>query len=69
MARARGKKKEAKKNEVSLLPASPVPALYLYGVNSFCMHSIPRYNQPIIPILVVALLFVVHLLVNKRGQN
>jgi len=44
-----------------------LPALYLYGVNSFCTHNIPRYNQPIIPVLIVALLIVVHLLINRKS--
>ena len=47
--------------------AVSLPALYLYGVNSFFTHSIPRYNQPLIPVLIVALLTVVNLLINRKN--
>ena len=47
--------------------AIALPALYLYGVNSFFTHNIPRYNQPLIPVLIVALLFVAHLLINRKN--
>jgi len=42
-------------------------ALYLHGINSFFTHSIARYNQPVIPVLIVALLTVVNLLINRKS--
>ena len=47
------------------LLAITLPSLYLYGINSFVTHNIPRYNQPIIPVLAVALLFAASLAINK----
>ncbi len=47
--------------------ASTFPALYLYGITSFCTLSVPRYNQPLIPVLIVALLTMVHLLINRKN--
>ena len=44
-----------------------LPALYLYGIQTFLTHNLARYNKPLIPTLVVALLFVVHYLINKRA--
>jgi hypothetical protein len=44
-----------------------LPALYLHGITSFCTLSVPRYNQPLIPVLIVALLTMVHLLINRKN--
>lgn len=53
-----------KKRKWELL-AIALPSLYLYGINSFCTHNIPRYNQLAIPVLAVALMFVAYLVINK----
>lgn len=42
------------------------PAIYLYGLNSFITHNLPRYNQPLIPVLVVVLLLVIHFFRNEK---
>jgi hypothetical protein len=42
-----------------------LPALYLYGMNTLLTHNIPRYNDPAIPLLVIASLFFIHYLKNR----
>lgn len=44
-----------------------LPSLYLYGMQSFFTHNLPRFNASLIPVLVVALLFVIHLLINRQA--
>jgi 4-amino-4-deoxy-L-arabinose transferase-like glycosyltransferase len=44
-----------------------LPALYLYGIQTALTHNLARYNKPIIPILVIAMLFVVHYITSKRA--
>lgn len=43
-----------------------LPGLYLYGINSFMTHNIPRYSIPVIPLLSVMLLYTFWLLLEKR---
>jgi len=43
-----------------------LPGLYLYGMHSFFTHSLARYNDPLIPVLVVSLLLVVNMLINRK---
>jgi len=57
------------KNRWPDLFALILPALYLYGIQSFLTHNLARYNKPIIPILVIAMLFVVHYLVSKKKKK
>lgn len=49
--------------------AITLPAIYLYGMNSFFTHNIPRYTQPNIPIFVVILLTAVHLFITQRQHQ
>lgn len=43
-----------------------LPALYLFTAHSFLTHSEPRFNIPLIPILVATFLISIHLIITYR---
>lgn len=43
-----------------------IPALYLFGIQSFFTHNLPRYNMPLIPILVATFLISMHRIARNR---
>jgi 4-amino-4-deoxy-L-arabinose transferase-like glycosyltransferase len=45
-----------------------VPGLYLFLINSLLTHNKPRYNIPILPILIISFILVINLIYSKR-QN
>lgn len=43
-----------------------LPSLFLYSMHSFLTHNVPRFNEPLIPILVISFLYSVYLLINRK---
>lgn len=56
-----------KKKAWSILAVSMV-GLYLYGLHTLVTHNIPRYNEPLIPLLVVLFLFIIYFLSNRERR-
>ena len=43
--------------------------MYLYGMNSFFTHGLPRYNQPLIPVLAVLLSVSLWAFLNRKKEQ
>lgn len=46
-----------------------LPAVYLYGMNTLFTHSLPRYNEPLVPVLVCLFVVLVWSFVNREEAN
>jgi hypothetical protein len=51
------------------LLAIVLPAIYLYGMNSFFTHSLQRYNEPLIPLLASLFLILVCSIVSRPQKK
>ncbi|MBW8035006.1 MAG: hypothetical protein FVQ79_05055 [Planctomycetes bacterium] len=51
------------------LLAVVLPAIYLYGMNSFFTHSLQRYNEPLVPVLVCLFVVLVCAFVNRPAKK
>lgn len=54
------------KDKIWPLLAFSLPALYLFAVNSFLTHNLPRYNIPLMPILAASLLISFRMITEKK---
>ncbi len=46
-----------------------LPMIYLYGMNTLFTHSLPRYNEPLIPLLVSVLMVLVCSFVHRPAKK